>query len=256
MTRGSKRKGSDSEKRGSAQPDTARNPGSTDLESVKSRVRADKEGGRADKNGEGEAVGGPPSELAAPSDSRARGVLNSEQRHEAAQCVTSTAKAQLIHDWMLTGVYVKGKTDRALAEVWGCARSTVWNHSAFAWKLLNQQLKGATKEELVAALQARIAAVGQSALERTEEVVTVKGDVVEVRKPDHRTALRALEVEADLFGLRVHRHHHTVTAEQLTTEQIHEQLRAHGYELTPPTVETSGEEVTERTGAAQQGENE
>jgi hypothetical protein len=242
-------------KSGTTRPETARNAGAPDSESVKSRVRADKRNGRTDIDGGEKAPLGDPEAALAQSDSRARGVLNSEQRLEAARCVTSAAKAQLIHDWMLTGVYVKGKTDRALAEVWGCARSTVWNHSAFAWRLLNQQLQGATKEELTAALQARIAAVGQSALERTEEVVTVQGDVVEVRRPDHRTALRALEVEADLFGLRVHRHHHTVTAEQLTTEQIHEQLRQHGYQLTPPTVEASGEEVTDRTGAGQQGES-
>ena len=97
--------------------------------------------------------------------------------------------------------------------------------------------------------------MGQSALERTEEVVTVKGDVVEVRRPDHRTALRALEVEVDLFGLRVQRHHHTVTAGELTTEQIHEQLRQHGYQLTPPMVEASGEEITEPEMAQKQGES-
>lgn len=250
MSKRSKRSGSESPKRGSGQPETARNPGSSELVSVKSQVAADKENGRADKNGVGstsERAGGTP-------DSRARDLLAPEHQAEATRCANAAAKVQLIHDWMLTGVYVKGKTDRALAALWGCTRSNVWNYSTEAWRLLSRQLQGATKEELVAALQARIAAVGQSALERTEEVVTVKGDVVEVRRPDHRTALRALEVEVDLFGLRVQRHHHTVTAGELTTEQIHEQLRQHGYQLTPPMVEASGEEVTERTGAAQQGE--
>lgn len=236
-----KRSASDSAQPGSPQPDSAQ-PHATTQHATKSYMAVKS---LEDSGGSG-GSGGSPAGASPPTVSRAR-ELSPELLAEAARATDKTLRIELIHDWMLRGVYLKGRTDKALAEAWGCARSTVWSYSAESVRLLRRDLSEQSREELLASLLAKVSAIGQSALERTEEVVSVKGDVVEVRRPDHRTALRAAEATGELLGLKVQRHEHRVMAEQMTTEQIIEQLKAHGVQVALPiTTTTTGEEVAEK----------
>jgi hypothetical protein len=233
MTRGSKRKGSKSAKPGETQQQPR--------ESERPAEEAVKRIATGDSLGLSEA----PQREARPIDSRAR-ELSPDLHREAASAVEVSARIELIHDWMLRGTYLKGRTDKALTKVWGVARSTVWGYSAHAVRLLRKELTERTREELLAELLARVSAIGQDALERTEEVVTVAGEVVEVRRPDHRTALRAVEATGELLGLKVQRHEHRVMAEQMTTEQIIEQLKAHGVQVALPATDTTGETIADK----------
>lgn len=178
------------------------------------------------------------------------GDLTPEQVEEALSHKAPADRADMIHDWMVRGWYVKGRTHKQLAKVWGIVPSSVRHYSTEAVHRFRKELLSKNRDELLAELLLRIGAIGQDALERTEEVVDGKGDVHEVRRPDHRTALRAAEATGELLGLKVQRHHHTVTAGELTTEQIVAQLQAHGVEVRLPVL-TSGVEVTEPDAAAQ-----
>lgn len=229
------RRSKGSGKSGVTQQETARDSGDGSPGAVKSKATSDRE--------KLSVVAQPI--VAAYGDSRAR-ELSPEQRNEAVAAETRVQRMELIHDWMVRGWYQKGRTDKVLAALWGVARSTVWAYSSDAVAVLRRELTAKTREELLAELLTRIQAIGQSSLERTEEVVTVQGEVVEVRRPDHRTALRAAEATGELLGLKVQRHQHTVTAQQLTTEQIVEQLRAQGVAIQLPSlVESTGTEATE-----------
>lgn len=176
------------------------------------------------------------------------GELTQEQVAEAKATLTPADRADMIHDWMVRGWYVKGKTHKQLAKVWGLAPSSVRHYSTEAIHRFRKELLDKSRDELLAELLLRMSAIGQDALERTEEVVDAKGEIHEVRRPDHRTALRAAEATGELLGLKVQRHHHTVTAGELTNEQLVEQLRAHGVQVVlpgAPPVLTTGTEVTE-----------
>ncbi len=103
---------------------------------------------------------------------------------------TPADRTQVCFDIMAQLKWQSGCTDRELAALWGVARSTVWGYSTQASRLVKLQL--GDPEEIRARVALEIAAVGRAAQERTEETVTVQGDVVELRKPDLRTALSAL----------------------------------------------------------------
>lgn len=181
--------------------------------------------------------------------SRVRDPYSDEQKQQLSSCADVAQKVETLCVWMAKGWYTPG-SDAAVARVWGCAPDTVRGIAAEARRMLARELLSKSRDELLAELLARIAYLGQDALDRREEVVTVKGDVVEVRRPDHRTALRAAEATGELLGLKIQRHQHSITASELTTEQILEQLRQHGVRVEMPVL-TTGEEVAE-PGTAQE----
>jgi hypothetical protein len=187
-----------------------------------------------------------PEPVSTPYHSRAGAILMSaEQKATALATTTVPFRVELIFEWMVTGEYVRGRSDKALADLWEVDLTTVHRYSAEANRILTRELISKSREELLAELVNRIANIGQNALERTEEVALQSGAVVEVRRPDHRTALRAAEAAGELLGLKVQRHHHTVQASELTTEQIIAQLAAQGVRVELPAVETTGEPVEE-----------
>lgn len=164
----------------------------------------------------------------------------------AREAVDVEQRVELICDWMARGRYEKGKTHRELAGVWGCDVRTVKNYAAEARRMLARELLSRSRDELLAELLVRVSFIGQDALERREEVALQSGAVVEVKRPDHRTALRAAEATGELLGLKVQRHHHTHSAAELTTEQIVQQLEQHGVRVQMPALtETTGETVEE-----------
>lgn len=121
------------------------------------------------------------------------------------------------------------KTTDELAAVWGCDPATVRAYAAEARRHYIREIDRSGRDDYRARLMSRIEFVGRDALERTEEVIDGMGDKHTIRKPDHRTALRALTDLAQLGGLLVHKHE--VTVSELTEEEIRAQLRAHGLEV-------------------------
>jgi hypothetical protein len=176
--------------------------------------------------------------------------LTEEQNDEAGDARSVVERVGLCYSWMVRGWYLKGRTDKALAEVWGVAVPTVWGYSSEALRLFKRELIAKSRDELLAELIMRIGAIGQDALERTEEVLS-DGVPVEVRRPDHRTALRAAEATGELLGLKIQRHHHVVSPAELTTDQIVAQLEAQGVKVQMPLLEATAETVSERAGTAQ-----
>lgn len=159
--------------------------------------------------------------------------LTTDQEQELSRAVTVAERTELIFEWMARGYYLPG-SDRTLAALWQVDRATVRKYAAESCRRLMRELVGKSRDQLLTELLVRIQSIGQAALERTEETVTADGDVVEVRRPDMRTALRSAEAMGELLGLRVQRHHHTHGAEQLTEAQIIEQLRQHGVRVELP----------------------
>lgn len=182
-------------------------------------------------------------------------MVDNPDHSRAREAVTVEARVDLICEWMARGRYEKGKTDRELSRVWSVDVRTVRNYSAEARRLLARELTSRSRDELLAELLARVSFIGQDALQRTEEVVSVKGEVVEVRRPDHRTALRAAEATGELLGLKIQRHHHTVTAGEMTTDEILAQLNAHGVRVEMPRL-TEGTEVADGDTAKSPGKDE
>ncbi len=176
--------------------------------------------------------------------SRAREPYSQAQKQQLVAAVTLEQRVDLITAWMARGWYQPGDGP-GLARAWNISESMVSRYASEARRMLSRELLSKSRDELLAELLARISYLGQDSLTRTEEVVTVKGEVVEVRRPDHRTALRAAEATGELLGLKIQRHHHTVQASELTTEQIIEQLQKQGVEVRLPALETTAEEVAE-----------
>ena len=176
--------------------------------------------------------------------SRAREPYSDEQKQQLLQATSVEHRVETICAWMVRGWYQPADYV-ALARVWGVNERHASQYAAEARRMLARELLSKSADELRAELLARMAYIGQDALTRTEEAVTVKGDIVTVRRPDHRTALRAAEAQSELLGLKVQRHHHVITAGELTTEQIIEQLAAQGVRVELPVpVLTTGETVT------------
>jgi len=141
----------------------------------------------------------------------------------------------------LVGLMFDGRfawtTTSELAELWRCGRATARDYAAEARRHYIREIDRAGRDDYRARIMAGIEHVGRDALERTEQVIDGLGNKHTIRKPDHRTALRALTDLAQLGGLLVHKHE--VTVSELTEEEIRAQLRAHGLEV--KTIETTAE---------------
>ena len=197
--------------------------------------------GRAEQPRDGANVADHLSIRSASDRSRARDPYSDEQREQLLAAASVEERVEVILQWMVRGWYQPASYVH-LAKVWGVSERHASQYAAEARRVLSRELLSKSRDELLAELLARIAFLGGESRNRTEEALTMKGDVVELRRPDLRSALRAAEVQGELLGLKVQRHHHTVQATELTTDQIIEQLRAQGVRVELPVL-TSGEEV-------------
>ncbi len=143
-----------------------------------------------------------------------------------ARAESSDLRVDMVWDMMVRGEYVRGKTDRELAAVWGIGVDAVQQYTAIAGKLLRLQFAPERHEEIRATLLHRIAHLGHAAEHRTEEVVDIKGNVHEVRRPDLRTALASAVEFAQLLGIRTNKHEHKVTTADLSDAELHARLAA------------------------------
>jgi hypothetical protein len=152
----------------------------------------------------------------------------------AARAVTKAEQVDFIIEALRAGVYRRGLTTKAMCRVWNVAVGAVVAREVEALRSYARALDEHS-DVLAAELALRIQSIGQSALERTEEVVDRDGCVHEVRKPDHRTALAAAVELAELAGLRKTRIEVDVMA--LSDEQIRAQLAQHGIKIVETTAE-------------------
>lgn len=157
----------------------------------------------------------------------------------AARAVTKAEQVDFIIEALRAGVYHRGLTTKAMCRLWNVAIGAVVAREVEALRAYARALDEHS-DVLAAELALRIQSIGQSALERTEEVVGSDGCVREIRKPDHRTALAAAVELAELAGLRKTRIEVDVHA--LSDEQLYAQLEQHGIKV----VETTAEPAEER----------
>ena len=99
---------------------------------------------------------------------------------------------------MSEGKWVPFRSVRAFADKHNVSLLTAQKYAAEATRLL--RMSWGQDEAKVAVLE-RIAYIGRDALERTEEAISPSGEVVTLRKPDHRTAFSCAKSLADYLGL-------------------------------------------------------
>ena len=103
-----------------------------------------------------------------------------------------------IADKMAAGTWRPYRGVRELALQFDMTLSNAQAYVAEASRLVRLSWGG---EEAKAAVIERIQQIGSAAEMRTEEIALQDGSVVQVRKPDYRSALRAAETLATIVGL-------------------------------------------------------
>lgn len=101
-------------------------------------------------------------------------------------------------------------------------------------------------EEAKAAVIERIQQIGTAAEFRTEEVALQDGTVVQVRKPDFRSALRAAETLATITGLMGATADVIIKFQQMSDHELWLEAERFGKQLNlqgKPTYATSGESI-------------
>jgi hypothetical protein len=128
------------------------------------------------------------------------------------------------------------------------ARGTVGNWAGQAWQRLATMHSPERSEEVRAEMLARIRVIGDAALNRKREALTMAGDVVALSDPDCRTALQAVVEMATLMNIREQRWRGKVELSALSEEEILQQLAAQGYvvEKKQPALLSEGEPVEEK----------
>lgn len=137
---------------------------------------------------------------------------------------SSDLRVEFVWDLFVHGEYVRGRTDKELAAIWGIGVDAVHQYSAVASKLLRLQFAPERHEEIKATLLNRILRIGDEAANRTEQVLDIKGRRRTVRRPDMRTALAAVVEFAQLLGIRTTKHEHRVTTADLSDAELHAKL--------------------------------
>lgn len=166
----------------------------------------------------------------------------------AQRCNTALLRVEWLELFLAGGHWVPVATEVALSQLWGVARSTISNWAGEAWRRLASMHAPERSEEIRAEMLARIRVIGDAALHRTKEVVTVKGDVVPVSDPDCRTALQAVVEMATLMNIREQRWRGKVELSAMSEDEILKQLAAQGFvvEKREPALLTDGEEVEKK----------
>lgn len=153
---------------------------------------------------------------------------------------------------MAEGSWRPFKSVRELAARTGIGLSNAQRYCAEATRLL--RLSWGQEEAKVAVLE-RIAQIGRAAETRTEEMGVFNTDtksveVVELKKPDHRTALAAAKHLADILGLSGANSEVVVRYQQMSDSELYQETQRfvaqlQGKTLTNDGIETSGEDVPE-----------
>jgi hypothetical protein len=165
----------------------------------------------------------------------------------AKRCGSALMRVEWLELYLAGGHFVPVATEVALSQLWGVARSTVSNWAGEAWRRLASMHSPERSEEIRAEMLARIRVVGDAALHRTKEVVSVKGDVVSVSDPDCRTALQAIVEMSTLMNIREQRWRGKIDVSTMSEEDILAQLEKHGYSIAKRSSDllTEGEEKKE-----------
>ncbi len=150
--------------------------------------------------------------------------LAQAQTISPARVESSDLRVEFVWDMMIAGEYIRGRTDKELARVWGIGVDAVHQYTAVASKLIRLQYAPERNEETKALMLHRILHIGEASMNRTEEVVDVKGNIHEVRRPDMRTALASIVEFSQLLGIRTNKHEVRVTASDLSDAELHERL--------------------------------
>ncbi|HYQ30402.1 MAG TPA: hypothetical protein VER04_24400 [Polyangiaceae bacterium] len=150
---------------------------------------------------------------------------------------------------MAEGTWRPFKSVRELAARQGISLTNAQRYCAEATRLL--RLSWGQDEAKVAVLE-RIAQIGRAAETRTEEALDATGQVHELRKPDHRTALQAAKHLADILGLSGANSEVVVRYQQMSDLELMKETTRFIARLqegnTHDGIETSGEAVPEGTG--------
>ena len=174
--------------------------------------------------------------------------LTREELETAARCANVVQRIEWLEfDMLPTGRYHPRMLVQ-LGEAWGIRPASAAEHVAEAWRRIATGHAPERAEEIRARLLARIDRIGEESLNRTKQVVTMSGEVVDVRDPDCRTALQAVVEFATLTNVREQRWRHQVDLTKMDESEILEQLKAQGYsvERRQPVLLTDGEEVEKK----------
>lgn len=167
---------------------------------------------------------------------------------QAAAAGTVMLKLEFLERLCASGRWIPVETEYALSQIWGVARATVSNWVGEAWRRLATMHSPERSEEIRAEFLARIRVVGDAALNRKREALTMEGEVVALADPDCRTALQAVVEMATLVGIREQRWRGKVDVSAMSEEAILEQLEKQGYSVAKRSaaVLTEGEEVEKK----------
>ena len=153
---------------------------------------------------------------------------------------------------MSKGEWLPYRSVRQLAVTHGLSLENAQKYCAEAGRLLRLSWGG---EEAKMAVVERIAQIGRAAETRTEETVDAKGNVVEIRKPDHRTALTAAKHLADILGLSGANSEVVIRYQQMSDSDLAREAsrflaQLSGESSNGRSYETSGEEIESGGGHA------
>jgi len=152
---------------------------------------------------------------------------------------------------MSAGKWHPFRSVRELARRTGVSLSNAQKYCAEASRLLRI---GWGQDEAKVAVIERISFLGQDALDRIEEMgvfntETKCVEVVQLRKPDHRTALNAAKHLADILGLSGANSEVVVRYQQMSDSDLWREAQRFVAQLRGQThddgIETTGEEIPE-----------
>lgn len=147
-----------------------------------------------------------------------------------------------IVDKMISGQWLPYRSVRELALSHDMEMANAEKYVCEASRLIRLSWGG---EEAKAAIIERIAQIGRAAEFRTEEAIKMDGEIVSVRKPDHRTALRAAETLASIVGLTGPTADVIIRLQQMSDGELWAEAERFGRDLTTHGVkrhvETTGQ---------------
>jgi hypothetical protein len=149
---------------------------------------------------------------------------------------------------MSSGEWHPHRSVREFAARLGMSLSNAQRYAADATRLL--RMSWGQDEAKVAVIE-RIAMIGRAAENRTEGALDAKGEVHELRKPDHRTALQAAKHLADMLGMSGTNNEVVVRYQQMSDADLWREVQSFAARLQGKThdgIETSGEEIPDEGG--------
>lgn len=127
--------------------------------------------------------------------------------------------------------WVTGVSHHEFAKRYRVSPETVKRWSSEASRHL-RLLASEDPDEIRAEIVAGIQHVRTVALGKIRKFSNVHGDVIEYPDPDCRTALSTFELLAKAYGVLVEKHEHKVNLGEWTEEQLLEELKKAGWDVT------------------------